>query len=143
MRTHLRISSEHTADPTPLATVSDGLTAFNATATGRPAERVPVIIIARDADEAVVGGCVGFRRWEVLQVDHLWVADAHRGQGVGTELLRTAEQEARDAGCTVATLDTFDFQARPFYERLGYRVWGVLDDLPHGRVGYFMRKRLV
>ena len=138
----IRISSDPACDDTIVAVIRDGLTAFNAAATGRPAERVPVIIIARDADDAIIGGCVGFHRWGVLQVDHLWVADAHRGQGVGTVLLRTAEQEARDTGCIVATLDSFDFQARPFYERLGYRVWGVLDGLPDGRVGYFIRKAL-
>lgn len=137
-----QVSSDLSASPAHVAQIRDGLAAFNAQATGRPAERIPVVILARDAIGTVVGGCLGFRRWGVMQVDFLWVAEAHRGQRIGSRLLRAAEDEAIAAGCTVATLDTFDFQARPFYERLGYRVWGTLDELPNGRVGYYLRKAL-
>lgn len=39
-------------------------------------------------------------------------------------------------------LDTFDFQARPFYERHGYEVFGTLDDYPPGHSRFFLRKDL-
>jgi hypothetical protein len=44
-------------------------------------------------------------------------------------------------GCTDAFLDTFSFQARGFYEKLGYRVFGGLDNHPAGHQHYFMTKR--
>jgi len=39
-----------------------------------------------------------------------------------------------------AFLDTFSFQARPFYERHGYECFGELRDHPPGHSHYFMRK---
>jgi hypothetical protein len=38
--------------------------------------------------------------------------------------------------------DTFEFQARGFYERLGYKCFGELPNYPHGYSRFFMRKML-
>ena len=53
------------------------------------------------------------------------------------------EQAAKERGCTYAHLDTFSFQARPFYEALGYEVFGILDDYPPGHHKFFMKKALM
>lgn len=42
--------------------------------------------------------------------------------------MKRAELYAVERGCTNAFLDTFSFQARPFYEKLGYRVFGILEN---------------
>ena len=73
----------------------------------------------------------------------LWLPPALRGQGLGHKLLTLAEAEARRRGCTRAQLRTFDFQARGFYEKVGYRVVGVLEDYPPDGAMYWMRKELV
>ncbi len=65
-----------------------------------------------------------------------------RGRGFGGWLLREAEQAASELGCTHAMLGTFDFQARGFYERHGYRVYGQLDGFPAGHIHYHMTKSL-
>ena len=39
-------------------------------------------------------------------------------------------------------LDTHSFQARPFYEARGYKVFGVLDDYPEGHKKFFLSKKL-
>jgi hypothetical protein len=39
-------------------------------------------------------------------------------------------------------LDTFEFQARGFYERLGFEVFGRLDGLAPFFPRYFMQKTL-
>ncbi|MGC6728099.1 hypothetical protein ACP0GO_26835, partial [Escherichia coli] len=39
-------------------------------------------------------------------------------------------------------LDTYSFQARGFYEKLGYTVFGTIDDFPPGHQRFFGRKRL-
>jgi hypothetical protein len=39
-------------------------------------------------------------------------------------------------------LDTFDFQARGFYERNGYELFGTLDDCPPGHKRYYLKKAL-
>jgi hypothetical protein len=52
------------------------------------------------------------------------------------------EAEAIRRGCHGAFLDTFSYQARPFYEKLGYEVFGTLEDYPPGHQRFYMRKRL-
>jgi GNAT superfamily N-acetyltransferase len=72
----------------------------------------------------------------------LWVDEPHRGQGVGTQLLAEAEAEAERRGCLGVYLDTYSFQARPFYERLGYQLFGTLPDCPPGATKFYLYKRL-
>ena len=62
--------------------------------------------------------------------------------GLGSSLLATAEHEARLRGCRGAWLDTFEFQARGFYERAGYVVFGEIPDYPPGSARYFLKKAL-
>lgn len=97
-----------------------GLAAYNERFLG-PGASVTLAVAAREADGTIVGGATG-RVWhERLFVDLLWVEEAHRGQGLGSRVLREIEAEARRRGATKAFLDTFTFQAAPFYEKLGYR----------------------
>jgi GNAT superfamily N-acetyltransferase len=130
-------------EATPVAAstlaVAAGLHAFNASHMQR-ADAVPFNVILRDDDGAVVGGALCEVRWHWLFVDMLWVSDACRGQGAGTALLAAAEAEARRRGCTRAHLDTISFQARPFYEKLGWTLFGTLDDYPPGHTRYYLQK---
>lgn len=102
----------------------------------------PLTILVRDGGGRVVGGLVGTTVWGWLQVTQLWVDDAIRGEGYGTALMKAAEDEALRRGCHRALLDTFDFQAREFYERLGYEVFGEVRDFPRHHTRFFMRKTL-
>jgi ribosomal protein S18 acetylase RimI-like enzyme len=60
----------------------------------------------------------------------------------GRQLLGAAETYARERGCRHVKLETFSFQARPFYEKLGYEVFATLEDCPVGHREYFLRKSL-
>lgn len=99
-------------------------------------------ILARNAQGQLVGGLLGFtdRGWARIEI--LVVADRARRQGIGTRLLHEAETVARKRGCHGAWLDTFSFQALPFYEQHGYSIFGQLENYPNEHVRYFMRKRL-
>ena len=66
-----------------------------------------------------------------------------RGQGLGSKLMLQAENEAALRGCHSAWLDTHKFQARGFYEKLGYEIFGELSDYPTGYSRYFMKKALI
>lgn len=99
-------------------------------------------ILLRNADGKVLGGLLGGTYWGWLYVAILWVDASVRGQGWGRELLHTAEQEALKRGCHSAHLDTMSFQAQPFYEKEGYQVFGVLNDLPKGHQRIFLFKKL-
>jgi GNAT superfamily N-acetyltransferase len=113
----------------------------NVAATGQ-AECYPVAFFLRDESGEVLGGLLGdiWAGW--LHVRTLAVAAPARGRGLGRELMTRAESYARERGCTDAFLDTFSFQARAFYEKLGYRVFGILENHPAGHEHYFMTKRL-
>jgi hypothetical protein len=39
-------------------------------------------------------------------------------------------------------VETADWQARPFYEKLGYTVFATLDNCPEGHTRYFLKKDL-
>jgi len=65
-----------------------------------------------------------------------------RGQGVGTQLLHAAEQEARARGCDHMVLSSFSFQAPGFYQKLGYEVFAVLDEHPRAHRAYSLHKWL-
>ena len=65
-----------------------------------------------------------------------------RGAGLGRQLLQRAEAIARERGCHGLWLDTFSFQARGFYEKLGFSLFGEIEDYPPGHSRFFLRKRL-
>lgn len=124
-----------------IAEIRAGLEAYNRRYAA-DGEYEPLVIVVRAADQSIAGGLLGGTYWGWLHVDILWLAEAARGQGLGTRLMAMAEQEALGRGCRRAHLDTMDFQALPFYERLGYAVWGVLENLPVGHRRYFLQKAL-
>ena len=138
MKGDLRIDTEVSKEDE--TAVARGLLAFNEAWIG-PSNDQPVRFVARD-ELGVVGGLLGHTRWSWLYVAKLWVDERGRGQGIGTQLLTAAEELARTRGCTDASLDTFEYQARPFYEKLGYELFGTLDGYPPGYRQFYLRKRL-
>jgi GNAT superfamily N-acetyltransferase len=119
--------------------IAEGLTQFNEGFLG-PRRFVPVAITAKDDEGATVGGATGAVRYDRLVVDMLWVAEAYRGKGLGSKLLRAIEDEGRRLGAVQAFLDTFTFQAAPFYERFGYREIARIPDFFDGYDRIYMMK---
>jgi GNAT superfamily N-acetyltransferase len=97
----------------------------------------------RTDDGLVAAGVNGLvNAWGILFVEAFWIDEPLRHQGLGTQLLARIESEARKLGCTLSHLDTFDFQAREFYERNGYELFGTLDECPPGHKRYYLKKTL-
>jgi len=117
------------------------LSEFNARH-GFPADGKPVALLLRDGEDKAVGGLWGRTGYGWLFVEFLSVPDALHGQGFGESLMREAERIAVEHGCGGSWLTTFTFQARGFYEKLGYSVFAELEDSPAGNTRIFMRKRL-
>jgi GNAT superfamily N-acetyltransferase len=136
----IALGLEDDPEPATVATISDGLTAFNDRAAG-PADARPLWVVARDAEGRVVGGLRGITFWRWLFVAWLWVEEGRRGQGIGAALLRAAEDEARRRDCLGAFVDTYGFQAPGFYARQGYTEFGRLDDLPPGGARIWLARR--
>jgi len=97
----------------------------------------------KDNDEVIGGILSEIYCWNILSIDVLWVKDEHRKKGYAKALVNCVENKARKMGCRVSHLDTFDFQAKELYEKLGYTVFGVLEDCPEGHNRYYMSKKLL
>ena len=80
--------------------------------------------------------------WSCLFIDLLFVDEKYRNKGYGKALLKKAEYEALKHRCHLIHLDTFDFQAKEFYIKMGFEVFGILDDCPKGHKRYYMKKTL-
>lgn len=102
-----------------------------------------VFLKITDDDDNILGGCImEIDSWNIAELDILWVDEKYRRQGLGSALIREAERVAREKGCYAMTLGTFDFQARPLYEKHGYKVVGTIKDWPRGHENYSLMKRL-
>lgn len=137
----VRIVSDPHASEGLKQVVVDHLDTFNVAVTGL-SEFSSVNFFLRDTADEVVGGLLGAIWGGVLYVRILWVSASLRGRGFGRRLVEAAEQRAVERGCRHVFLDTFDFQAPGFYERLGYRVYATAEDWPVGHAHHFLRKDL-
>jgi len=131
--------------PTPQMrqAIVEPLVEFNHSRIGKPETYRPlVILLSHPESDDIVGGLYGSTAFSHLWIDLLFVPESVRGLGIGRKLMTQAEAEAMRRGCRAAALDTFSFQARGFYERLGYSVFGVLNDCPPGHSRFYLTKQL-
>ncbi len=140
MTDELKISFEPDNEPAKLF-VTNGVDNHNIASTGHAAY-YPVAYILKADDGEVLGGLLGSIWGGWLHIKFVWVAEPARGRGHARRLVEAAEAYARKRGCAGANLETFSFQARPLYEKLGYEAFGELKDFPPGHTLYFMKKRL-
>jgi GNAT superfamily N-acetyltransferase len=129
------------ADAAVREAILEPLVAYNNAKAGN-SEYTPLVLTINDSQGQVIGGLWGGTSYRWLFVELLFVPESLRGKGLGMDLLHRAEREAAARGCRGAWLDTYEFQARGFYERLGYRCFGELVDCPPGCSRYFMKKAL-
>jgi GNAT superfamily N-acetyltransferase len=121
--------------------VLDGLVAYNTARMGGDGGRQPVSISVRDGDD-VVGGAVG-RLWHGwVYVDLFWIRGDLRGQDIGSQVMDLLEEHAVSLGARGVHLTTYSWQARPFYEKRGYRMFGELSPYPEGHACYWLSKML-
>ena len=125
--------------------IAAGLDAYNAGQVPFTQAKPYVDMSRKIVDEngkIIAGCCAVMYGWHVLYVEILWVDEPWRRQGIGLSLLRAVEEEAKKKGAYLVHLDTFDFQARGFYEKQGYRLFGTLEDAPKGHKRYYLQKQL-
>ena len=119
--------------------VLEPLIAYNDEAAGRKSGHQA---IAKDDDGKTTGGLTGRVMFDWLFIELLAVPASERRSGLGTKLMQQAEDFARAEGLAGIWLDTFHFQARPFYEKLGYKVFGTIENHPRGGARHFLQKSL-
>ncbi len=118
------------------------LDAYNTAKTGLSDGESPLALVLRDGAETIIGGLWGRFFYNWLFIGLLAVPESLRGQNLGARLMAEAETIARARHCTGIWLDTFSFQARGFYEKRGFTVFGEITDFPPGHERYFLKKYL-
>jgi GNAT superfamily N-acetyltransferase len=140
--TDFRISIDDAPQPAVRESIVTRLVEYNETHVGTDTPKPLAIVLRTNESDDIIGGIWGNSFYDWLHVELLIVPGPLRNRGVGTTLMKTAEDVAKQRGCVGIRLDTFTFQAPAFYEKLGYRIFGRLPDHPRGHTRYFYCKRL-
>lgn len=137
--TILRASAEN------LKVLDDAITDYNIVS----AKELPRAIIQRldfiavNSKGHLIGGIQSMMvNWGILEIDLLFVSKQYRKLGVGSQLLGYVEDIARKSGCYLSHLSTFDFQAKDFYLKHGYEIFGILENCPRGHQRYYVSKKI-
>ena len=122
-------------------TILGGVRTFNRDQTGNERPR-PVAFFLRDKERQIVGGVQGSLWGRSVHVDALWVDERYRGQDYGSKLMKAIEDYGQAHAHPLVYLETASFQALPFYEGLGYKIFGQLPEITAGHTLYFLKKEL-
>jgi GNAT superfamily N-acetyltransferase len=117
------------------------LRAFNRAAVERSAREVFSVAL-RDAEGRLEGALIASIRFDVLNIQDLFIEELHRHGRYGARLIAMAETEARKRGAQLACVMTFSWQARPFYEKQGYEVFAELPFQNGTHALYWLKKSL-
>ncbi|MCM1988975.1 GNAT family N-acetyltransferase [Oceanirhabdus seepicola] len=105
---------------------------------------VPVNRVMKDSAGNIIGGinCELNYVWNTMYIDMLWVKEEYRKNGHASRLLKEIELIGKEEGCTLVHLETMDFQAKDFYMKNEYQIFGELDNVPEGHKRYYLKKIL-
>lgn len=137
----VEIFSPKTPLPEHREALIEALDAYNDQHFPDPVQEVAMLVKEPDSCK-IIGGLWGSIYWKWLFIEQFVVPPSHRGQGLGTNLLRQAENIALQRGCIGVWLLTFSFQAPLFYRKRGYSEFGQIADYPPGQNCFFFYKIL-
>lgn len=103
---------------------------------------IEIMKVARNENGIIIGGIAGSTYLSSLEIEVLWVREAYRGQSIASQLLNEIENEAKEAGCLLAHLTTYSFQAPSFYQKNGYVVCGEIEGFPDNIKLHILKKLL-
>lgn len=106
------------------------------------AESVPLNLYVEDEKGNLLAGLVAetFGNW--LEIEYLFVKEELRGKGIGSRLLRRAENEAKNRNCRFAFVNTYQFQTPDFYQKYGYKEVFALKNYPYTGQRFYYQKDL-
>jgi len=139
------ISVEREPAAEDAAALSQGIVAFNKASVPdleEVAEEVRFFVLAKDQDGTLQGGIRAVCYWNTLHVELVWLDVTARGSGVGAQLMQACEDYARQHNCEKSFVETTSWQAKPFYEKLGYTLMATLPDRPKGHASHYLSKSL-
>jgi GNAT superfamily N-acetyltransferase len=115
----------------------DGIVGYNG-GCGFPEKWYSVAVYAENDEGKFLGGVHAEVEYDYLFIQRLWVLN--HGKGLGSQLLEEAESIAHKKQLKGLFLDTFEFQARDFYIKHGYRIFGEIPNAVENNSRFFMIK---
>lgn len=98
--------------------------------------------VIKDQKQNVLGGISGTTFYGSLYVDSLWIDFSLRHQGWGTKLMKESEKIGKERGAKFATVNTMDWEALPFYQKLGYSIEFIREGYDNNSKMFMLRKAL-
>lgn len=95
--------------------------------------------LAFDNDK-LIGGAIGFVEFNWYFLDLLYIDEEYRNRNIGTNLIKEIEKFALKEHLTGVRMETWNFQAKGFYEKNGYSVFGEIKNCPPGTIDYHLKK---
>lgn len=130
-------SVESVPSSSDLAVLSDGVIRFGrAEAKGGNARAIACFLRRKGQ---IVAGASGRTEFDRLFVSYLWVSEAMRGRGLGTQALLRIEAAARARGAKDSLIETLSDRTADLYRRLGYVTVATIP----GYVGRFTKRIFV
>lgn len=121
-------------------TLLNGINTFGHEKKGMPHIQLFGLFL-KDPHGNEVGGLSGMYCYGCMHIDMLWLDTKARGGGWGKKIMEAAEQKAKERGCSFSTLETMDWEALPFYQKLGYTVEFIRQGYHNTSTMYLMRKQ--
>ena len=141
MKEQYPISYQEQATAEEESILFEGVVQAAASAKGMSRIR-PFAFFIKDGSKAILAGVKGVSLYGCLYVDMLWVAPDIRHRGLGSQLIDACEKLGRERHCTFVSLTTMDWEALPFYQKLGYEIEFVRDGYEKNSKMYLLRKSL-
>ena len=123
--------------------ISDGIINFNRHTVGLEPydDEIKFSIFVKD-NGLVVAGLRAVCYWNTLHIELLWLDESCRGQGVWCKSNQTNRRVCKRKGFEKSFVETTSWQAKPFYEKLGYQLQYSIKDRPKGHEFFYLTKDL-
>ena len=98
----------------------------------------PFVYVARE-DDKLLGVIVGHSYYSEVHISDLIVLEEYRGRDIGSVLLNTVIKNYSNNAFENINLSTYEFQARKFYEKHGFKVEFVRENKDNPKLNkYYM-----
>lgn len=105
-------------------------------------DQEPISFEIRDGAKLV--GCVVVQPfWGQLHIKYLLVEESYRGQGIARRLMEHALEFGKAQNCRFAFVETMNFQAPEFYQKLGFKIDFVRHGYDRETSFYYLKKDLL
>ncbi|WP_239005230.1 N-acetyltransferase [Legionella sp. MW5194] len=141
MTARIQIHYENNPAPEDIQILGDGIVAYAKLKKDQPTI-TPFAFFLRDENGTICGGCHGSMYYGCLYIDLLWIDEDLRNKKWGTQLMQSAEELGKAQGCLFSTVNTMDWEALGFYQKLGYDIEYKRSGYLNHSTLYFLKKEL-